>query len=89
MSGKVKMRCARCGKPFKSSGSKQTLCADCDAKARRAKAAAKGQPTTAAAASAPKAPPPKIVGPGANILVPGLVPPPPEPALHERPHGAP
>ncbi|HEU5438307.1 MAG TPA: hypothetical protein VFU88_03370, partial [Ktedonobacterales bacterium] len=47
------------------------------------------QPTTAAAASAPKAPPPKIVGPGANILVPGLVPPPPEPALHERPHGAP
>jgi hypothetical protein len=89
MSGKVKMRCARCGKPFKSSGSKQTLCADCEAKARRAKAAAKGQPAAVAAASAPKAPLPKIVGPGANILVPGLVPPSPEPPMHDRPQSAP
>lgn len=88
MSGKVKMRCARCGKPFKASSNKQTLCAECDAKARRAKAAAKAQPPAAAAASTPKAPAPKIVGPGANILVPGLVPPPAERPAHDRPHGA-
>lgn len=75
MSGKAKMRCARCHKPFRASSAKQTLCAECEAKERRARATSKASPVTPTAA-APVAKP-KIVGPGANILVPGLVPPPP------------
>jgi hypothetical protein len=73
MSGKVKMKCPRCGKHFRSSQAKQALCADCLAKERRAKAAgaaASARPTQTVAAATP---PPKIVGPGAAILVPGLV----------------
>jgi hypothetical protein len=71
MSTKVRMRCARCGKSFKSSA-KQTLCPDCEAKERRARAAAKTAPATAVAAAPAAIRPPKIVGPGAGILVPGL-----------------
>jgi len=63
---KVKMRCARCGKPFKSSDAKQTLCPDCAAKERAARAQkATAQPGMAAAKPAQ---PPRIVGPGATLL---------------------
>jgi hypothetical protein len=71
MSGKVKMRCARCGKPFKSSNARQTLCSECEAKERAARAAVKSAPKSAAVASAPVIAP-KIVGPGAGILDPRL-----------------
>src|SRR5690349_345878 len=71
MSGKVKMRCARCGKPFKSSNARQTLCSECEAKERAARAAVKNAPKPAAVAAAP-ATAPKIVGPGAGILDPRL-----------------
>lgn len=71
MSGKVKMRCARCGKPFKSSNAKQTLCSECEAKERAARAAVKSAPKPAAVAAAPVSAP-KIVGPGAGILDPRL-----------------
>jgi hypothetical protein len=74
MSGKVKMRCARCGKPFKSNNTKQTLCPECEAKERAARAASKTAPKPVAAASAPIHKP-KIVGIGAHILVPGMTPP--------------
>ncbi len=96
MSGKAKMRCARCHKPFRASSAKQTLCAECEAKERRARATMKAAPATPAA-GAPAAKP-KIVGPGASILVPGLVPPAPPavaspaatPATPRRPeHAAP
>lgn len=65
---KVKMRCARCGKSYKSAGAKQTLCPECDVKARRERITEK-----AAGAKAPLAPTstikaPVIVGPGAGIL---------------------
>lgn len=94
---KVKMKCARCGKHFKSSSAKQTLCPDCEARERRQRAAAKasGPAPTQSATAAPVAAP-KIVGPAAGILVPGLAPAPTEeepaaqPAAHathtERPH---
>ena len=73
MSVKVKMRCARCGKSFKSSGAKQTLCDTCEAKARQERITSKtATPKSASPAPAP-AQAPKIVGPGASILVPGLV----------------
>lgn len=72
MSGKVKMRCVRCGKPFKSSSPKQTLCPDCEAKARRERAATKSTPAKPAAVAAPSRAAPKVVGPGAAILVPDL-----------------
>lgn len=74
MAGKVKMKCARCGKHFKSSHQKQTLCQACEILERQARAANK---VTVAkpAQTAPVSTPPKIVGPGASILVPGLVPP--------------
>lgn len=71
MSGKVKMRCARCGKPFKSSNARQTLCPDCEAKERVARAAVKHVPKPATMAAAPVLAP-KIVGPGASILDPRL-----------------
>lgn len=71
MSVKVKMRCARCGKSFKSSGAKQTLCPDCEVKARNERAASKVAAPKVASPVATQAP--KIVGPGASILVPGLV----------------
>lgn len=81
MSGKVKMRCARCGKSFKSSGAKQTLCVECEAKARQERATSKmAAPKSTNVAPAPA---PKIVGPGASILVPGMVVPPP-PVLQEH-----
>lgn len=83
MSGKGKMRCARCHKTFKASSAKQTLCADCEAKERRARVASKAAPATGAAAPVAR---PKIVGPGANILVPGLVPPPPPTPPAAAPH---
>lgn len=73
MSGKVKVRCARCGRQFKSAGVRQTLCSDCEIKERQARAASKAQGPKPVAAVAP-APPPKIVGPGASILVPGMAP---------------
>src|SRR5690348_9660722 len=71
MSGKVKMRCARCGKPFKSSNARQTLCPECEVKERAARAAVKNAPKPAAVAAAPVSAP-KIVGPGAGILDPRL-----------------
>lgn len=74
MSGKVKMRCARCGKSFKSSGAKQTLCLDCEAKARQERAATRAAGPKAASAAPAQTQAPKIVGPGASILVPGMVP---------------
>jgi hypothetical protein len=76
MSGKVKMRCARCGKPFKSNNARQTLCTECAAKERGARAAAT---KTVPVAQTP-AIKPKIVGAGAHILDPSLPPlPQPEP----------
>jgi hypothetical protein len=79
MSGKVKMKCARCGKRFKSSQATQTLCPDCLARERHARAAG-----AAASAklihTAATPPPPKIVGPGAAILIPGLASPHAEPS---------
>ncbi len=71
MSGQVKMRCARCGKPFKSAGAKQTLCPECEAKERAARAANKGA-TSKPVATPVKTQQPTITGPGAGILVPGL-----------------
>ncbi|HST88185.1 MAG TPA: hypothetical protein VLJ14_07395 [Ktedonobacterales bacterium] len=79
MSGKVKMRCARCGKPFKSSNARQTLCSECEAKERAARAAVKNAPKPAAVGAAP-AIAPKIVGPGAGILDPRLAAATPAPA---------
>ncbi|HEX8033120.1 MAG TPA: hypothetical protein VF510_04700 [Ktedonobacterales bacterium] len=74
MSGKVKMRCARCGKQFKSASAKQTLCTNCEIKERQARAAGKTQEPKPAAAPAKQPHQPKIVGPGAGILVPGMAP---------------
>lgn len=77
MSAKVKMRCARCGKSFKSAGAKQTLCPDCEQKQRLARAATKAdgpRPVDQAPAATPTQV--KIIGPGASILVPGMTPPP-------------
>lgn len=67
MSGKVKMRCARCGKGFKSSGAKQTLCPDCMLKERHARAIAKTTLPQVVPSVAVQAPP-RIVGPGAALL---------------------
>jgi hypothetical protein len=80
MSTKVRMRCARCGKSFKSS-TKQTLCPECDAKDRRARAAAKAAPAKSVAAVPAPVRQPKIVGPGAGILVPELARPSITPAI--------
>jgi hypothetical protein len=69
---KVKMKCARCGKHYKSSNAKQTLCPSCIALERQARASGKSasaRPTPAAPQSVAR---PRIVGPGAGILVPGL-----------------
>lgn len=66
--GKVKMRCARCGKPFKSAGAKQTLCYDCETKARRERANEKVTAAKQTASPATVAHAPRIVGPGASIL---------------------
>lgn len=65
---KVKMRCARCGKPFKSSSAKQTLCPDCEVKMRRERANEKVNAAKVAAAPTAAAQAPRIVGPGAAIL---------------------
>lgn len=75
MSGKVKMRCPKCGKSFKPVNNKQVLCPDCAAKERQQKLAAKAAPASAATAFATEVAKPRIVGPGANILVPGATPP--------------
>ncbi len=74
MSGKVKMRCARCGKSFKASGSKQVLCPDCAAKERQQKSAARTSPVPQATSTPAVPQKPRVSGPGANILVPGSVP---------------
>jgi hypothetical protein len=70
MSGKVKMRCAKCNKSFKSVSPKHTLCPECETKERMARAATK------VSIPKPQVTPiktqPTIVGPGASILVPGL-----------------
>jgi hypothetical protein len=71
MSGKVKIRCAKCNKSFKSVSPKHSLCPECETKERVARAATrvsgpKPAPTIV------KAQQPTIVGPGASILVPGL-----------------
>jgi hypothetical protein len=70
MSGKVKMRCAKCNKSFKSVSPKHTLCPECETKERMARAA------TRVSGPKPQVAPvktqPTIVGPGASILVPGL-----------------
>jgi hypothetical protein len=78
MSGKGKMRCARCHKTFKAANARQNLCAECDAKERRARATAKTTPAASAATQPVTAP--KIVGPGAGILVPELAQTPTQPA---------
>ena len=71
MSGKVKMRCARCGKSFKSVSAKHTLCPECEAKERVARAA--GRVTNLKPTVTPvRTERPTIVGPGAGILVPEL-----------------
>ena len=70
MSVKAKMRCARCGKPFKSSNSKQIYCDACGAKVRQERAAQKAASVPAKAERSVAAP--KIVGPGAAMLVPEL-----------------
>jgi hypothetical protein len=62
------MRCARCGRPFKSSSAKQTLCDSCESKARAERAASKATSLKPAAKPAAVAQAPKIVGPGAAIL---------------------
>jgi hypothetical protein len=59
---KVKMRCARCSKSFKSSDAKQTLCLECAAKERLSRA--KGNASQPAPAK--HVPPPKIIGPAAG-----------------------
>ncbi|MGZ3666784.1 MAG: hypothetical protein ACXVDA_20140 [Ktedonobacterales bacterium] len=74
MSGKVKMRCARCGKQFRSASAKQTLCTNCEIKERQARAAGKTQEPKPVAAQIKQPHQPKIVGPGAGILVPGMAP---------------
>lgn len=87
MSGKVKVKCARCGKHFKSSNAKATLCDECATRERQARAIAKVNPVHPAAAVATAAP--RIVGPGASILVPGLaerVEAPAETHAHGAPH---
>jgi len=93
MSGKVKVRCARCGKSFKSSGAKQTLCAECEARVRQERLANKTASAQAARPAPVPAPAPKIVGPGASILVPGLVSPatsvPPERGASDATTGTP
>lgn len=68
---KIKMRCGRCSKKFTASSTKQTFCPECEAKVRAERSAAKAATTKPAGAPAAQAP--KIVGPGAGILVPGLV----------------
>jgi predicted nucleic acid-binding Zn-ribbon protein len=101
---KVKMKCARCGKHFKSAQAKQILCPDCEARERRLRAANKAAPAqpTRPAPAAPVAAP-RVVGPGASILVPGAVsasatpreaaqavgPAPSHPAEHRQPSGQP
>src|SRR5260221_10054456 len=69
MSGKMKIRCARCGTSFRSASTKQTLCAKCEARARQERAASSiaAKPAIAPVTRLT----PKIVGPGAGILVPG------------------
>jgi hypothetical protein len=69
---KIKMRCGRCGKKFTASNAKQTFCPECEAKLRAERAAGKAASAKPAAGAA-SAHTPKIVGPGASILVPGLV----------------
>lgn len=72
MSGKVKMRCAKCNKSFKSVSPKHTLCPECETKERMVRAATRvGGPKPAVAPVQTQQP--TIVGPGASILVPGLV----------------
>lgn len=73
---KIKMRCGRCGKKFSASSPKQMFCPECEAKARAERAAAKSGGAKPATAGAVATHAPKIVGPGASILVPGLVSPP-------------
>jgi hypothetical protein len=71
MSGKVKMRCPRCGKSFKSVSAKHTLCPECEAKERVARAS--GRVTNLKPTVTPvRTERPTIVGPGAGILVPEL-----------------
>src|SRR5215472_6503949 len=72
MSGKVRMRCARCGKHFKSVSAKHTLCPDCEARERAARAAGKGTSSLRPPVTPVTAQRPTIVGPGAAILVPEL-----------------
>jgi hypothetical protein len=72
MSGKVRMRCARCGKHFKSVSAKHTLCPDCEARERAARAAGKGTSSLRPPVTPVRAQRPTIVGPGAAILVPEL-----------------
>jgi DNA-directed RNA polymerase subunit RPC12/RpoP len=74
MSGKVKVRCARCGKQFRSANAKQTFCTNCEIKERQARAAGKTQEPKPVAAPTKQPHQPKIVGPGAGILVPGMAP---------------
>lgn len=76
MSGKVKMRCARCGKQFRSASAKQTLCTNCEIKVRQERAAGKTLAPKPIAPAATQPHQPKIVGPGAGILVPDMAPPP-------------
>lgn len=72
MSGKVKMRCARCGKTFKPANPRLILCDQCDARARTERTVAKAAPQKPASSAPVETRAPKVVGPGAAILVPGL-----------------
>lgn len=65
---KARMRCPRCSKTFKSSDAKQTLCPDCLAKEKAARARGATQPAGAK-------PAPKVVSPAPIIM---QTPPPPD-----------
>ncbi|HLZ23747.1 MAG TPA: hypothetical protein VKQ30_16675 [Ktedonobacterales bacterium] len=68
---RIKVRCGRCSKKFNATSAKQTFCPECEAKLRAERTASKSVPAKTIAATATSAP--KIVGPGASILVPGMV----------------
>lgn len=89
MAAKAKMRCARCGKPYKSANAKQIYCDACAAKVKLERSAQKQADVHASASTISTSP--KIIGPGASILVPELahaVPAAPASADHREPQTA-
>lgn len=81
---RIKMRCGKCGKKFSASSARQVFCPECEGKLRSERTAAKSA-SAKPASTTTAAHAPKIVGPGASILVPGMatsrtsMPMPPEP----------